>query len=342
MNCILLLVVLHTEKVNPASPTCVRWQLGSLSRYPVFVGCKRRVGRTTQSPPSSLGPCRWQQNIWLGSGRDFWESHGIFGRADGTQAVHFWPRREKILLQCVCPCVCVVLGRKDILREVTQNNDRFTAPHPADRRAHGWLMSSRDLWALQQIPRRRDGLHNESGGNLYPQGDASTVSVHCIYLIQSKRKRKLMRNHLSSCVLEQPALQIFCWWVTCRVVSVTSSEYLITKLTDVFRVIAQRAGDKFIQTNCINKWVSGCGVKSWNGRQYFKDLLRDLHIVTIKPALCKMSKIHNTTFRFNIHIPVYKLESKVWLWLTSLRPFHHYVWRHSGVILINIRIFVFM
>lgn len=70
---------------------------------------------------------------WLGAGilGKSWN----FGRLDGTQAVRFWPIPHQgggggggeILLQCVF--VRVVVGLKDILRELTQNNDRFTAQH---------------------------------------------------------------------------------------------------------------------------------------------------------------------------------------------------------------------
>lgn len=65
-----------------------------------------------------------------------WLTLGILGKSwnfgwlDGTQAVRSWlvPRRKKgggILMQCACPRA---VGLKDLLGELTQNNDRFTAP----------------------------------------------------------------------------------------------------------------------------------------------------------------------------------------------------------------------
>lgn len=74
---------------------------------------------------------------WLGAGilGKSWN----FGRLDGTQAVRFWPVLQRgggeILLQCVF--ACVVVGLKDILRELTQNNDRFTTLHQAGWLTHG-------------------------------------------------------------------------------------------------------------------------------------------------------------------------------------------------------------
>lgn len=78
-----------------------------------------------------------------------WLETGILGKSwnfgclDGTQAVRSWPVPHQrgggggggvILLQYVFAFVCVVVvvvGLRDILRELTQNNDRFTTPHQA-------------------------------------------------------------------------------------------------------------------------------------------------------------------------------------------------------------------
>ncbi|KAK5848304.1 hypothetical protein PBY51_005930 [Eleginops maclovinus] len=69
-----------------------------------------------------------------------------FGSLDGTQAVCCWPVPYRggggggggggILLQSVCTAT----GLKDILRELTQNNDRFTAQHHSGGM---WLKSNR-------------------------------------------------------------------------------------------------------------------------------------------------------------------------------------------------------
>ncbi len=59
-------------------------------------------------------------------------------------------RRRNPAAGCDCVSVCVVVGLQDVLRELTQNNDRFTAP---GRRAHVAKIKQKlgSLWALEQI-----------------------------------------------------------------------------------------------------------------------------------------------------------------------------------------------
>lgn len=210
--------------------------------------------------------CGWQQNIWLGSGREFWESHGILDALTEHRLSALGPfpteeedeeeEEESCRSVCLCLCVCmcvvvvVVVGLRDILRELTQNNDRFTVQRQSGRQAHMWLKSKQragSLWALEQIWHIQIVQMISKAGNLYLcLRRESKVSAQLIYHLKNKKtkknvkalKKEICEESLGLLYFGTTSFSHFLLMSNMQRFSRSTWELLLTELNDTIHIIA--------------------------------------------------------------------------------------------------------
>lgn len=160
----------------------------------------------------SLGPRGWQQNIWLGSGREFWESHGILDALTEHRLSALGPfPTEEGEQSCCSECLCVwwcwafrtSYGSWPRTMTGLQHSTRQAGSHVAKVRQRPGTE-----WALQQIWHNQIVQMISKAGYLYfclRQGIRCICSMHCIPSSHNQKNLKALHknNPRGITILEQ-------------------------------------------------------------------------------------------------------------------------------------------